>query len=330
MDKTADTSPVYYSIDEAVARRAKEMNSFYDYKAGSATEEYRRCVDEATEVARKQKAKTDPVYHEKIDALLDTYARKLADNMNKGFAIDARVPSVMIAGGSNFPVRKKEKQNAAWEKNMEDWNEIQKILEKIKSTGTGGIRADDPNALKRLEDKLKSLESSQAHMKEVNAYYRKHRTLDGCTQADPEEIQKLKASMASPWHVQDKPFPSYALSNNSAEIRRIRSRIEELKQNAQTGFCGWDFDGGKAVADQEANRLRLFFNEKPSLEQRSQMRHHGFIWAPSANAWQRMLNRQAIYAAGQLPFLQPLSGKTPLELQPESAQKKHKPLENTR
>ena len=43
------------------------------------------------------------MYHEKIDSLLDTYARKLAANMNKGYEIDARVPSILIAGGSNFP-----------------------------------------------------------------------------------------------------------------------------------------------------------------------------------------------------------------------------------
>ena len=29
--------------------------------------------------------------------------------MNKGYEIDARVPSILIAGGSNFPTRKKEK-----------------------------------------------------------------------------------------------------------------------------------------------------------------------------------------------------------------------------
>ena len=49
---------------------------------------------------------------------LDTYARKLAANMNHGYEIDARVPSILIAGGSNFPVRKKEKQNAARDSNM--------------------------------------------------------------------------------------------------------------------------------------------------------------------------------------------------------------------
>ncbi len=47
-----------------------------------------------------------------INGLLDAYARKLAANMNKGYEITARVPSIIIAGGSNFPVRKKEKQSA--------------------------------------------------------------------------------------------------------------------------------------------------------------------------------------------------------------------------
>ena len=67
-------------------------------------------VDEATE---KQKARTDPMYHEKIDRLLDTYARKLADNFNENFEIQTRCPSILVAGRANFPVRKKEKQNAA-------------------------------------------------------------------------------------------------------------------------------------------------------------------------------------------------------------------------
>ena len=82
------------------------------------------------------------MYHEKIDSLLDTYARKLAANMNKGYEIDARVPSILIAGGSNFPTRKKEKQNAARDSNYREWQDIQGLLDKIRSTGMGGISAD--------------------------------------------------------------------------------------------------------------------------------------------------------------------------------------------
>ena len=114
----------YYPINEGAARRAKEMNSFSDYKEGSATAEYRVMVDKAAAIAEKQKSRVDPMYHEKIDHLLDAYARKLAENMNQGFAIDARVPSMMIAGPANFPVGKKEKQNRARDSNMEEWQYI--------------------------------------------------------------------------------------------------------------------------------------------------------------------------------------------------------------
>ena len=96
----------YYIINEEQARRAKEMNSFYDYKEGSATAEYRRSVDAAARIAEEQKRKVDPIHHERIDRLLDVYARKLAENINKQNAIAARVPSILVAGGSNFPVRK--------------------------------------------------------------------------------------------------------------------------------------------------------------------------------------------------------------------------------
>ncbi len=95
----------YYPIDEDLARRAKEMNSHFDYKQGSATAEYRQAVDKAVQIAEAQKRKVDPIHYEKIDRLLDTYAQRLAENINHGNAIACRVPSILVAGGSNFPVR---------------------------------------------------------------------------------------------------------------------------------------------------------------------------------------------------------------------------------
>lgn len=109
------------------------MNSYSDYRQGSATAEYRQYVDEAVQLAERQKARVDLMYHQKIDSLLDTYARKLAANMNKGYAIDARVPSILIAGGSTSPQGRK-KQNAARDTNYREWQEIQGLLDKIRST----------------------------------------------------------------------------------------------------------------------------------------------------------------------------------------------------
>ena len=52
MVEKQESSVLYYPIREDAARRAKEMNSFSDYKEGSATAEYRRCVDQAVEIAK--------------------------------------------------------------------------------------------------------------------------------------------------------------------------------------------------------------------------------------------------------------------------------------
>lgn len=305
----------YYTINEAAAKRAKDANSFSDYKQGSATAEYRHYVDEAVQLAERQKQRVDPMYHEKIDSLLDTYARKLAANMNKGYEIDARVPSILIAGGSNFPTRKKEKQNAVRDSNYREWQDIQGLLDKIRSTGMGGISADDPQAVQKLEKKLESLEKSQETMKAVNAYYRKHKTLDGCPHLSPEQLEKLKADMASSWHLGDKPFATWALSNNSAEIRRVKDRIKSLSQQKEIGFVGWEFDGGKVEANTEANRLQIFFEDKPDEATREALKSNGFRWSPKAGAWQRQLASNAYYAADYIKAIAPLTGEKPTEIQ---------------
>jgi len=304
----------YYDINEETARRAKEANSFSDYKPNSMTEHYRAKVDQAYTLGEEQKQRVDPMHHEKIDRLLDLYARKLADNLNERNAIDARVPSIMIAGGSNFPVRKKEKQNAARDRNMGEYLEIGSILNKIGGVGMGGISADDSLAAQKLEAKLEGLKEEQAYMKSVNAYFRKHKTLDGCPDLTEDQIGQLNASMAHDWRKDPVPFPSYHLSNNNQNIHRIQQRIDDLKNKSE--YAGWTFEGGKAEINEAENRLQLFFDEKPSAEQRTELKKHGFKWAPSQGAWQRQLTKNAIHSAGYVDFIKPDNGKTPYQLQP--------------
>ena len=288
--------PKYYEISEAAAKRAKDMNSYSDYAPGSATAGYRAMVDEAYALAEKQKAQVDPMYHDKIDALVDRYARRLAENLNERNAIDARVPSILITGGGNFPVAKKAMQN------------------KIRSTGRGCISADDDLAVEKLTKKLEGMESQQAMMKAVNAYYRKHKTLEGCPELTAEQVEKVKASMSQDWRKDPVPFPSYLLTNNNANIRRVRQRIEELSHKAE--FVGWTFPGGVAKVNEAENRLQLIFEGKPDADTRQALKSEGFKWAPSQGAWQRQLNQNAIRAAARLDFLRPEDGKSPYQLQP--------------
>lgn len=293
---------MYYPIDENTARRAKEAISFYDYIPGSATAAYREEVDQAAELAARQKAHTDPMYHEKIDSLLDLFARKLAENINAGNRITASCPSVMIAGPANFPVKKKQRQNAAADRNMEEYREIQKILDKIRGIGKGGIRSDDPNALDKLTKKLEALQRHQDRMKEANAAIRMKDTDKGNAKLFAmgytlEEIRQLR----EPDFCGRIGYPSYELQNNNANIHRIRERIQQIeKQQAGTAREGWKFEGGEIVMNTVESRLQVIFDEKPDNDTRTELKSNGFRWAPSQGAWQRQLTDNALRAAEKL------------------------------
>ena len=183
------------------------------------------------------------------------------------------------------------------------------------------ISSDDPNAIQKLQDKLEMCEKSQKYMKEVNSYYRKNGTCEGFPGMEAARAARLDESVRQAYSWDKQPFPSYALTNNSAEIRRLKQRIEKLTVNQEVGFVGWTFDGGEVVANSEENRLQIFFDEKPDEQKRSALKGNGFKWSPSQGAWQRQLNDNAIYAASRMEFLRPESGESPVKLQPKAPKK---------
>lgn len=300
----AGQTPPYFSVSEEAARAAKNANSWSDYVPGSVTAEYRRSVDEAAYIAYTQKKRVDPMYHDRIDYLLTLYSSKLAQNYDSDNRNRASVPSVMISGAGNFPVRKKEKQNARADKIMAEYEDIQGLVSKIKSTGTGGIRSDDQNAVEKLEAKLAKREALQQHMKAVNAYYRKHKTLNGC----PELTEEQKASIEKGWEngwYKGTPYPPYELSNNNAEIRRLKGRLEELKKlQDEPAPEGWEFDGGEVRMNKDIGRIQILFDEKPDAGTRDELKSNGFRWAPSQQAWQRQLTENGIRAVQRLSCVQ--------------------------
>lgn len=308
----------YYPINEAMAKRAKEMNSYSDYRQGSATASYRAEVDKVIEIAEKQKKRVDPQFHDKIDSLLSAYCRKLAANINKGLEIETRCPSWLITGGGNFPVRKKEKQNAARESNWREYQDIQGLLSKIQSVGMGGISADDPNAIEKLESKLAKLEAYHQKVKTVNAYFRKHKTVEGCPVLTAEEIEKMTAVINSERSMYKMPYPPYELQYNNAEMRRLKQRIESLKARDRTNFVGWEFDGGRVEPNTADNRLQIYFDDKPTADVREELKKNSFNWSPKAKVWQRQLNTNLYWICDKIECIKPLGDKSPSEILKEA------------
>lgn len=292
----------YYEINEELARRAHDMMSFSDYKTGSKTAEYRACVDKAYDKADAAAAER-PTEAERAYGLADRYAKKLAENMNNDSAIGTRCPSVMIAGPANFPVKKKEKQVAAWDRNREEWNQIQGILSKIDNIryGKEQIKSGDSDAVEKLEKKLEELKAKQEEMKAANKAIRLKDAEKGNEQLrsmgySEEEIKKLR----EPDFCGRIGFPDFALSNNNANIHRVEGRLNALKKAKEVGTTETEAEGYKIIENTELMRIQIIFSDKPEASIREVLKSNGFKWAPSQGAWQRQLNSNGRYALGRV------------------------------
>jgi hypothetical protein len=174
--------------------------------------------------------------------------------------------------------------------------------------------ANEPQSVEKLTAELERCEKLQETMKAVNAYWRKTGTCMGAPGITEEQAKKLDHKIQTTTYSWERhPFASYDLTNNNSQIKRLREKVAE----ASRGFEGWAFDGGRAEANTELNRLQLFFDERPHESQRAQLKAGGFKWAPSQDAWQRQLTDNAIYSAGRLDFIKPSDGRTVREHQPK-------------
>lgn len=167
--------------------------------------------------------------------------------------------------------------------------------QKAASVGEGGISSDDPAAVVKLRAELEKLEARQAHMKAVNAVHKRYLKdaafLDKAPFADDVKAKIRAYKPAYSW--EPHPYPPYSMSNNNANVRRIRERIKTLEANAgQADQPDREHEckGYRVVECFADNRVRVYFPGKPSDQIRSTLKQNGFRWSPDAGAWQRMLH----------------------------------------
>lgn len=299
----AKSAARYYEINEDTARSAHYCVHMSDYKPGSATAEYRRAVDNAAALVEARKAKVSPYYHDKLDALLDRYARRLAQWMNDYNRNQASYPSQFISGAGNYNMKKHEKQMSREGTLWNEYNEIKAILNKIEAVGTGAVDLADPHAHEMLADQLQKLQSKLDESKALNAYYRKHKSFDGFPGLTAETAAKLTADFADtcqrcPWVKH--PIPDYELTSLRGKIKRVQARLDELSkrtEQAEQPAESAKFSGGEIVRNLEADRFQILFDEKPDEETRAALKQNGFRWSPRYSAWQRQLTPNAEAAA---------------------------------
>lgn len=285
-------------INENLARAAKDANSFSEYVEGSATGQYNAQCARVRELAAERKANVPAERHEELDRLVERYCARLAEWTNRNNANEASCPSVMISGAGNFPARKKEKQNARRDTLMREWEQIQAIFEKIESYGVGGfpILAGDADAIEKLKEKIAEAEAQQQMMKMRNAYYRKHKTMKGCEGISDKLAEQMDAVIPTTWY--KVPHAGWELTNNLANIKRMKERVAALECEKNTEAKEWDTLGLDLtiVENKEQMRLQVIFEGKPSAAVRGILKSAAFHWSPSQNAWQRQLTDNARYS----------------------------------
>lgn len=290
---------VYFPINEKMAGHARSMWSFSDYKPGSTTEEYKSYVNEAYNLADEVAAK-DEKAGVRAYAVAERYSKRMAEYFNRDISINLMCPSVMISGPANFPVKKKNRQIAAFDNNREFFNETQKLLDKIKSISNGSelIKSSDEDCIERLEYKLETLKALQEKMKAVNAALRKKDIEEGNLDLmelgyTEDDIKKIR----TPDFAGRIGCPAYMLQNNNQEIHRVEDRINSLKAIKDKGTIEEENEGYTYREDPESMRIQFIFDGKPGDEVRNILKQNGFRWAPSQGAWQRQLTRNGQWSA---------------------------------
>lgn len=191
-----------------------------------------------------------------------------------------------------------------FDKSIEADKKAKHYKEKAESIGTSGISSDDPEAVVKLKEKLAKLESMQEKFKAINKAIKKN---------DDEALKNLGLSENQIIELKKPDFASrvgiggYVLTNNSANIRRIKTRIEQLEKT-KDDITTTEMIGDIEIVDSvEENRLQVFFPSKPDGEIRKKLKQGGFRWSTTNGCWQR---HRGPGARGSLNYVLKLEAQT--------------------
>jgi Domain of unknown function (DUF3560) len=184
-------------------------------------------------------------------------------------------------------------------KSCEAQNKAAYYANKAEGVGSGGISSDDPEAVMKLRAELAEMQALQERKKAANRAIRTNKTAEarlaalvalGFSEGDVGRLLQTDCRIG---------FPSYSLSNNSANMRRVEQRIKELeaaasRENKEEAGAGYTYR-----EDTEENRVMFIFEGKPDEATRQVLKRNGFKWSPSREGkpWVRHLNNAGLYHA---------------------------------
>lgn len=215
----------------------------------------------------------------------------------------SRCISSMITGPSNFPTRRAEKANQSEHNRYKEFDEFRsKYMARLKRNQRRAAKAaSDPVAEMRAQ--IEKAEALQDLMKRANKIIRSKMGHNE-TVHYLEQIGitgRAATELLTPDYAGRTGFPDYRLTNNGANIRRMRERLAELEKKAAAETTEQERpDGIRIVKNTTADRLQVFFPGKPAPEMIQKLKARAFKWSPSNGCWQRQLTGNALFALKQI------------------------------
>ena len=159
----------------------------------------------------------------------------------------------------------------------------------LSASSNNAISSDAPDAIDLLKEKLAKCEADQERYKTINKIVRKKIS-------EEEKIKMLIASIGIKEETArgllekncfgDTGIPSYMLTNNNGNMKRIKDRImllEKQKNDITTEIKIGDITIIDSIED---NRIMIVFPGTPDDGIRTRLKSEGFRWSPSNKAWQ--------------------------------------------
>ncbi len=165
---------------------------------------------------------------------------------------------------------------------------------------TEPIRSEDADAVRKLSAKIAEAEKRQDKMKRANAVIRG-------SQVHDRKVARLDAECGIREHIAQKllvpdhagrlGYPPFLLTNNAANIRRMRQRVQALSGENVRNSVTVEFPGGRIEDNAEACRIRIYHDAKPAKEVIRDLKLHGFHWSSLLKCWSRLRNESARFYA---------------------------------
>lgn len=311
-------------LNQDTISRANSV-SFFEHGSVAAREALRR-VDDYKERNKITDDMTDDqkAYMKQRE---EEYKQLITEYYNDSNSRFASNPSWMVAGPANYNQRRSDKLNNAAQRKANEYEEKLKRFEentqrKMKSMEPEDVQisrwrngkwkygetidAADPLAEKKLQAKIDYLKESNEKAKAANKYWNKNHDMSGFDGYSEETNQKINSQFKRIYSDRvDSVRSPFSTTNNSAEIRRTQSRLDQIKERKASGnnsgnSGGTSFKGGQIIQNTSLNRLQIKFDSIPDAATRQKLKSSGWRWSPKNGVWQRQLTENAERSAKQI------------------------------